>query len=196
MQFSNFIFPVNEISIISFLVISLVSYYFIFKEHHKRNGLKFHEIYPLIISYLILCIISLFALLFGIDRVLTGYVYNDEMREIIKEFITGFAIISVVIINFIFYIKKHKIDFAQEERETQDAKDSKIAEIIEIVIFTIMFILPIFNIFRYINYIDKAERIRQICGGILFMFVSAFLLFRLNPLDIKGKIKKIFISKK
>lgn len=192
MNFSNFSLPINEISVIIFLVICLISYYFIYKEHHKRNNLKFHEIFPRVITYLILCIISFFVLLYGIDIVFTGYVYNDEIYEIIKEFITGFAIISVVIINFIFQIKKNKADLIQEEREAQDAKDSKIAEIIEIVIFSLMFILPIFNIFRYINYIDKAEKIRQIVFGILFMVTSAFLLFTMNPLDIKGKIKKIF----
>ena len=192
MNFSNFTLPINEISVIVFLVICLISYYFIYKEHHKRNKLKFHEIFPRVITYLILCIISFFVLLYGADTVLTGYVYNDEIYEIIKEFITGFAIISVVIINFIFQIKKNKADLIQEEREAQDAKDSKIAEIMEIVIFSLMFILPIFNIFRYINYIDKAEKIRQIVFGILFMVTSAFLLFTMNPLDIKGKIKKIF----
>ena len=192
MNFSNFTLPINEISVIVFLVICLISYYFIYKEHHKRNKLKFHEIFPRVITYLILCIISFFVLLYGIDIVFTGYVYNDEIYEIIKEFITGFAIISVVIINFIFQIKKNKADLIQEEREAQDAKDSKIAEIMEIVIFSLMFILPIFNIFRYINYIDKAEKIRQIVFGILFMVTSAFLLFTMNPLDIKGKIKKIF----
>lgn len=192
MNFSNFSLPINEISVIIFLVICLISYYFIYKEHHKRNNLKFHEIFPRVIAYLILCIISFFVLLYGIDVVFTGYVYNDEIYEIIKEFITGFAIISVVIINFIFQIKKNKADLIQEEREAQDAKDSKNAEIIEIVIFSLMFILPIFNIFRYINYIDKAEKIRQIVFGILFMITSAFLLFTMNPLDIKGKIKKIF----
>ena len=192
MNFSNFSLPINEFSVIIFLVICLISYYFIYKEHHKRNNLKFHEIFPRVITYLILCIISFFVLLYGIDIVFTGYVYNDEIYEIIKEFITGFAIISVVIINFIFQIKKNKADLIQEEREAQDAKDSKIAEIMEIVIFSLMFILPIFNIFRYINYIDKAEKIRQIVFGILFMITSAFLLFTMNPLDIKGKIKKIF----
>ena len=192
MAFANFTLPINEVSVVLFLLLCLCSYYFIFKEHHKRNKMKFHEIYPLVINYLILCIISFFVLLFGIDRVLTGYVYNDEISEIIQEFVTGFAIISVVIINFIFYIKKHKVDLIQEEREEQEEKDSKIAEIIELVILVLTFILPIFNIFKYINYIDPAEKIRHICGGILFMIISVFLLFSLNPLDIKGKMKNIF----
>lgn len=192
MQFSNFILPVNQFTSITFLAICLVSYYFLFKEHHKKNELKFHEIYPLVINYLILCIISFFVLVFGIDRVLTGYVYNDEISEIIKEFVTGFAIISVVIINFIFYIKKHRVDLVQEEREENDKKTTEIAEVIEFVLFLIMFIAPLINIFRYINFIDKEEQIRQTLFGILFMVVSAFLMFTMNPLDIKGKIRKLF----
>ena len=196
MDFSNFKLPINEITIVIFLVICLISYYFIFKKHHKKNKLKFHEIYPRVINYIILCIISFFVILFGIDRVFTGYIYNDEIYEIIKEFITGFAIISVVIINFIFYIKRNRVDLIQEEREAQDIKDSKIAEIIEIIIFLLMFILPIINIFRYINYIDKEEKIRQIVFGVLFMITSAFLLFSMNPLDIRGKIKCFFKNEK
>ena len=190
MDFSNFTLPINEFSIGLFLISCLCSYYFIFKEHHKRNELKFHEIYPLVINYLILCIISFFVLLFGIDRVITGYVYNDEISELIQEFITGFAIISIVIINFIFYIKRHKVDLVQEEREEQDVKDSKIAEVIELIIFSVMFFLPVFYIFRYINFMDKSERIISIVGGILFMIISGFLLFSMNPLDIRGKIFK------
>lgn len=192
MAFSNFNLPINEVSVILFLVVCLISYYFIFKEHHKKNKLKFHEIYPRVINYIILCMVSVLVLLFGIDRVFTGYVYNDEIYEVIKEFVTGFAIISVVITNFIFYLKRNKVDLIQETRDAQDEKDSKIAEIIEIVIFSLMFIVPLFNIFRYINYIDKLERTRQIVFGILFMIMSVFLLFSMNPLNIRGKIKNIF----
>lgn len=192
MAFSNFNLPINEVSVILFLVVCLISYYFIFKEHHKKNKLKFHEIYPRVINYIILCMVSVLVLLFGIDRVFTGYVYNDEIYEVIKEFVTGFAIISVVITNFIFYLKRNKVDLIQEVRDAQDEKDSKIAEIIEIVIFSLMFIVPLFNIFRYINYIDKLERTRQIVFGILFMIMSVFLLFSMNPLNIRGKIKNIF----
>lgn len=192
MAFSNFTLPISQITVIPFLVICLISYYFIFKEHHKKNEMKFHEIYPLVINYLILCIISFLVLIFGIDRVITGYVYNDEIYEVIQEFITGFAIISIVIINFIFYIKKHKQDLVQEEREEEEKKTTNIAEIIELVLLIAMFIIPIFNIFKYINFIDKTEQIRQIFGGVLFMVISVFLMFSLNPLDIKGKIKNLF----
>lgn len=195
MQFSNFTLPIKQITVIPFLVICLISYYFLFKEHHKKNELKFHEIYPLVINYLILCIISFLVLMFGVDRVLTGYVYNDEISEVIKEFITGFAIISIVIINFIFYIKKHRVDLVQEEREEEEKKTANIAEIIELVLLIAMIIAPTINIFRYINFIDKTEQLRQIGGGILFIVISIFLLFSLNPLDIRGKIKKLFNKK-
>lgn len=195
MAFSNFVLPINEYTISIFFIVCLISYYFIFREHHKKNEMKLHEIYPLVINYLILCIISFLVLVFGIDRVLTGYVYNDEIYEVIKEFITGFSIISVVIINFIFYIKRHKKDLNKEEREENDKKTLEIAEIIEFILFLIMFIAPIVNIFRYINFADKTEQIRQIGGGILFMIVSAFLMFNMNPLDIKGKIKELFKKK-
>ena len=195
MKFFNFNVPINEISIIAFLIICLVSYYLLFKEHHKNNKLKFSEIYPLVINYLVLCIVSFIVLLFGIDRVLIGYEYNEEIYEVIKEFITGFSIISVVIINFIFYVKSHKVNPEPEERKVQEDKTEKIAEIVELVFLLLMIIAPIFNIFRYINFVEKEELIKQSLLGLLFICVSVFLLFNLNPLDIKGKLKKM-INKK
>ena len=166
MIFSNFTIPINEFSIILFFIVCFVSYFFIFKEHHKKNELKFHEIFPLIIHYLILCIISFFVLMFGIDRVLMGYVYNEEIYEVINEFITGFSIISVVIINFIFYIKKHKIDLIKEEREETVENTEKIAEIIEFIILILVFFIPIANIFKNINYWNKMDKIRNFLSGI------------------------------
>ena len=192
MLFSNFSVPINLFSISVFIVICLISYYLIFREHHKRNKLKFHEIYPLVINYLIICIISFFVVLFGVDNIFTGYKYYEEIFELIKQLIIGITIISLVIINFIFYIKRHKVDLIIEERKAQDVKDSKIAEIIEIVVLTVMFILPIFNVFRYIKYWNNFEKIKYIFGGILFMIISAFLLFSLNPLNIRDKVKKFF----
>lgn len=195
MQFSNFVLPINEITVILFLTVCICSYYFIFKEHHKKNELKFHEIYPRVINYLILCIISFFVLVFGIDTVFTGYVFNDEIYELIKELFTGFAIISIDIVNFIFYIKRNKVDLIQEEREAQDEKDSKTAEIIELILLIAMIILPIINIFRYLRFAEESEQLRQIVGGLLFIAIAVFLLFSLNPLNIRSLLKKD-VSKK
>lgn len=194
-SFRNFTLPINEELILLFLIIIGISYYIFFGKHHKKNEMTFNEIFPLVINYLALSIISFFLLVFGIDTVLTGYVYNEQVSEVIKELIIGCTIISLVILNFVFYVKKHRVDLVQAEREEKEEREAKIGEIVEIIIFSLMIIAPIFNIFNYIHFLDKVEKYRQIGGSILCIFTAIFLLYNLNPLDIKNKIKSIFKKK-
>lgn len=195
-NFRNFILPINEpIILIAFAIIG-VSYYLLFAEHHKRNKMQFGEIYPLVINYFVLSLISIFIFFFGIDCVLTGYVYNDEIAEVIKELILGFTIIILVILNFIFYTKKHKIDLIQEEREAKEEKTAKIAEWIQLIIFLLLIIVPIFNIFKYINFIDKMIKYKQIVSSLICIISAIVLMYNLNPLDIRNKIKLLFYKTK
>ena len=158
--------------------------------------MNFSEIYPLVINYLALYFISIIILCFGIDRVITGYIYHDELAEVIKELIIGFSIISVVIINFIFYVKKHRIDLIESDREENEKQTKHIAEWIEIIIFLLLILFSIFNIGKYISFIDKTEKYKNIITSILCICASIFLLYNLNPLDIKDKIKSLFLKMK
>lgn len=184
----NFTVPINEGIILTLILIIGVSYYLFFAKHHKRNELKFAEIYPLVINYAVLCFISILFLILGVDTVLTGYIYNDEIYEVIKELVFGLLIIILDIWNFIFYVKSHNIDLVQSEREIQAEADNRIADWIKLIVLILMIIVSIFNIFKYMQFIDVVERNRQV-GIAVFCIVSAiFLLYSLNPLNIREKL--------
>jgi len=185
-----------EVGMILVIIFIGVSYYFLFKEHHKRNQMTFSEIYPLVIEYAVMCVISILLLIFGVSSVMNGYVNNDEVREVIKELTVGLVIISLVIIHFIFWVKKHRQDLNTEVREEEEKKTSHIAEWIEIIIFVIIIIASIYNIFKYAQFIDKVEKYRQISISVLCIIASCILINNLNPLKIKDKIKEKFKSKK
>ena len=92
----------GEAIVVLGLIIIGISYYLLFKEHHKRNEMTFSEIYPLVIEYLVMCIISGILLVVAINCIITGYTYTDEIKEVIKELAIGFSIIILVIIHFIY----------------------------------------------------------------------------------------------
>ena len=81
-------------------------------------------------------------------------------------------------------------------KKENEKKTSDIAEWIELIIFITMIIAAIFNIIKYIQFIDMTEKIKQIIGSILIIIASLILLYNLNPLEIKDKIKEKFKSKK
>lgn len=186
----------GEAIVVLGLIIIGVSYYLLFKEHHKRNEMTFSEIYPLVIEYLVMCIISGILLVVAINCIITGYTYTDEIKEVIKELAIGFSIIILVIIHFIFWVKKHRIDLDKSEREAEEKRTADIAEWIELIVFIAMIIAAIFNIIKYVQFIDVTEKIKQIVGSILIIIASIVLLYNLNPLGIKDKIKSKFKSKK
>ena len=186
----------NEVGIILGLIIIGLSYYLLFKEHHKRNEMTFSEIYPLVIEYVVMSIISVILLIIGVNCIITGYTYTDEIKEVIKELFLGFSIIILVILHFIFWVKKHRKDLDFTEREIEEKKTADIAEWIELIVFIAMIIAAIFNVIKYIQFIDITEKIRQIIGSILIIIASLILLYNLNPLQIKDKIKGKFKSKK
>ena len=192
MDVSNYSVRLGYIIIAAFLAICLISYYILFKDHHKRNELKFYEIYPLVIKYIILCIFSVFLIIFGISRIIEGYVYNEEIYEVIAEFAVGFTTIIVVILNFIFFVKRHRVDLIKEEREAEEENTNNIAEIIEFVILIGMIIISVFNMYRQINFRDITNQLKELFTSIMLIVASVFLMFTLNPLDVKGKVKNIF----
>lgn len=185
-----------EVGMVIVIVLIGVSYYLLFKEHHKRNEMTFSEIYPLVIEYAVMCVISILLLVFGVSSVINGYVNNDEVREVIKELTVGLVTISLVIIHFIFWVKRHRQDLNVEVREEDEKKTSHIAEWIEIIVFVIIIIASICNIIKYAQFIDTVEKYRQISISILCIIASCILINNLNPLKIKDKIKEKFKSKK
>ena len=151
----------------------------------------------LVINYYVLCIISIFAFAFGIDTILTAYIYTEERADVIINMILGIIIISVTITNFIFYIKRHLVDYVQSDRIENDKKNVKIGEILELIGFSIFIFTPIWRIPFFLEIKEyKQEFVKQIIISIFMMIASIFLIYELNPLDIKNKIKrKVFYKK-
>lgn len=178
-----------EVLILVGIFIMGLSYYFIFREHHKRNEMTFSEIYPIVIEYMVTCIMSVIFLAIGVSAIRQGYVNNDEVSEVIKELTTGIIIISLVIIHFVFWVKKHLQDIPKEVREVEAEKTNNIAEWIELIAFIGIIVISIFNIFKYMQFIDPSEKYKQIGYSVIYIFSSILVLYKLNPLQIKDKIR-------
>ena len=188
-EFTTFKLPINEGIVMLYIAIIGISYYFIFRKHHKDNLLKFADIYPLFINYSVLCIISTFVLIFGVDVLLTGYMFQEQRSEVVLDLIAGLSIISIVILNFIYYIKKNKAPVNIEMQEEKNKMDAKISEWIELIIFIAMFVYSIFNIIKYSNFVDELEKQRQVLLYSISAIISIFLLLHFKPLNIKEKFK-------
>lgn len=186
----------NEVLIVVIIALIGISYYLLFKEHHKRNEMTFDEIYPLVIEYAVISVISILLMFVGVKAIINGYVNNDEIKEVIKELTIGIVTISLVILHFIFWVKKHLVDLSTEVREEEKNTTSRIAEWIEIIAFVLIIAGSIFNIFKYMQFIDEVEKYRQISISVLCIIASVILLNNLNPLNFKDKIKEKFKSTK
>lgn len=182
----------GEIGFIVIITIISLSYYLLFKEHHKRNEMKFSEIYPIFIEYAVMSVISILLLVFGVGSVINAYTNNDEIVEVIKELTVGLVTICLVILHFIFWVKKRRVDLDFEVREVEENRTSNIAEWIEIIVFVLVIIGSIFNIFKYIQFIDETVKYKQLSISVLCIFASVILLRNMNPLNINQKIKEIF----
>ncbi len=182
----------KEILIVLGIALIGLSYYLIFRKHHKKNEMTFAEIYPLVIEYFAISIISIIFLIIGFSCIARGCIDNDEIGEVIKEFGIGITIISLTILHFIFWIKTHKVDLEKLDREEKEVKTNNIAEWIELIAFILIIIASIFNIVKYAQFIDDVEKYSQIGTSVLCIIAALILLYNINPLDIKDKIKGIF----
>ena len=109
----------NYITIIfgAYIIILGIIYYLIFHKHHKRNQVDFSELISLLTKYYSLSIISTLLIVFGIYCFSLAHEYSYDRTEVIMYMITGILIISLTIINYIFYIKRNLVDYNQTIRE-------------------------------------------------------------------------------
>ncbi len=127
--------------------------------------------------------------MFGGFCIIDAYSYRDERIEVISRVLLGIIIVSVTIINFIFYLRRNLQDMNQEIREEDKKRTMKIGEVLELIFFIIFLFTPIWRIPSFINIIEKSELIVEIGKSIFMSFLSIILLYNLNPVDIKGKVK-------
>jgi len=189
----------NHITIIFgvYIIILGIIYYLIFHKHHKRNQVDFGELISLLTKYYSLSIISTLLIVFGIYCFGLAHEYSYDRTEVIMYMITGILIISLTIINYIFYIKRNLVDYNQTIREMNKKSMLKVGEVLEFIIFTIFVFAPIWRIPAFIElFDDKRKMILEIVKSFLLSIGSIILLINLNPLDVKNGFRRIREEKK
>ena len=179
-----------------YLVLLGVIYFIIFHKHHKRNKIELSELLDLVTKFYTKSMISTIFIILGIYSIIDANSYKDERSEVILRVLLGILIISITIINFIFYIKRSLKDYDLTIRAQNKKQTQKIGEILQLIIFTIFLFVPILGIPNYIEVSDnKVELLKLIFRNILIALGSLFLLYQLNPLNIKSRLKLNFKSK-
>ncbi len=174
-----------------YLIVTGFIYYIIFHNHHKKNKIELWELINLVSKFYSIFILSTISVSFGIFCIIDAHSYNDERIEVISRVSLGIIIISITIINFIFYIKRNLKDLDLNIREENKKQTMKIGEILELIIFTIFLFMPIWRIPNFIElYQNNKGVIVEILKSIFISLLSLLLLYNLNPMDIKEKIGK------
>ena len=90
----------------------------------------------------------------------------------------------------LIYIKRNLRDYNSITREHNKQVTLKIGEILEFIIFIIFILAPIWRIPAFIDlFNNKPEMIKEILKAFLLSIAAIILLFNLNPLNIKGKLR-------
>lgn len=193
--FENTNFLVFVIGTIYIFIVG-ICYYIIFHKHHKRNKIDVGELISLVSRFYTRTTITIIFIIVGIYCIINANEYRENRAEVVGYVIFGIVVVSIAIINYIFYIKASLIDPNKEEREVTKKAIIRMGEILEFIIFTIFIFLPILGIPHFINIAsEKKELIKELVIVFLISFASIFLMFALNPINIKEKLKKIHSKK-
>lgn len=175
-----------------YLLVLGIIYYAIFHKHHKRNNVDFSELITLLTKYYTLSIISTLLIAGGVYCFFLAHESSYDRASVIMYITTGILIVSLTIINYIFYIKRSLIDYDQTIREINKKAALRVGEVLEFIVFTIFVLAPIWGIPTYINLFDnKKKMILEIVKMFLLSIGSIILLININPLDVKNGFKKI-----
>ena len=173
-----------------------IIYFLVFHKHHKRNELDFSEIIPLITRFYSVTIITTLLIILGIYTIILANSYKDEREEVITHVSLGIIIITASICYYISYIKRSLKDVNQEIRAANKKRTIKIGELLELIFFTIFMLMPLWRIPVFIELWDEKKEFWIELGRCAGISIAAILLLvTLNPNDIKGTLKKLFIKK-
>lgn len=173
-----------------------VAYYFIFHKHHKKNKVELDELISLVTKFYVTTIITTIAIVVGISCIIGANTLKDTRSEMVMAILFGIIIITIAIINYVFYIKKSLKDLDQEIREKVRKATIKIGEILELIFFTIFILMPLWRIPAFIEVIDdKKELIKELVRAFGLCIAALILLNAINPVDIKGKLNNLFTKK-
>lgn len=172
-------------------------YFIIFHKHHKRNKIELFELISLFTKFFALVTVSVFIIVYGIDCILTANKLSYDRTEVITNVTFGILVISVTIINFIFYVKRNLKDFDITLREANKIRTIEVGEVLELILLTIMFLMPLWRIPNFIKiFEDKKQLIINIIESFVISIASLIILFNLNPVNIKEKVNDIFNKNK
>lgn len=183
---------INKIVFLSigvYLIICGIVYYILFNKHHKKNKVELNELVELITKFYSITTVSLIILGCGLYLFINAAIYRYDKEEVVRSILLGIFIISATVINYINYIKRALKDYDEELRAENKKRNIKIGEIIEIFILSILMLMPLIKIPVFMRLKDfKNELYIEIAKSVLISISSLFLLYNLNPLNIKGKI--------
>lgn len=176
-----------------YLIAIGVAYYFIYHEHHKKNKIGLDELLTLVTKFYVTAIITTIGVVLGIACIIGANAFKDSRTELIFAIFFGIGIITIAIINFVFYIKRSLKDLDPEIREKVRKATIKIGEVLELIFFILFITMPLWRIPKFIEVIDdKKELITELIRSFGLCIAALFLLNSINPLDIKGRVKKLF----
>ena len=168
-----------------------IAYFLIFRKHHKRNKVKIGELVEPVTKFYGITTITILMIFCGLYLFADAAINRYDLEEVISDLVLGVFIISAVVLNYINYLKNSLKDYNQEVREENQKKNAKIGQILELIIFIILVFTPVYKIPTFIRLSEfKINLYWEIIKSVLISISSVFLLYSLNPLDIKGKIFK------
>ena len=184
--------PITFIIGLLYVIALGVIYYLLFHKHHKRNKIDFSELITLVTRFYTRTTIAIILVVAGGYCIIVANDYRENRSEVVANIVFGIAIISPTIINYIFYLRESLRDPNPEIREQNKKATIKIGEILELIIFSIFILMPIWCIPHFINLVPRRdELIKEVIIVFAISFSSLFLMYALNPMDIKGKFKKL-----
>ena len=189
---------INFVSILFgiYMITIGIAYYFIYHKHHKKNKIQLDEMITLVTKFYVTTIITTIAVAIGIACIIGANSLKESRTDVVFAIFFGIGIITIAIINLVFYIKRSLKDLDLDVREKERKATIKIGEILELIFFILFITMPLWRIPKFIEVIeDKKELIKELVRAFGLCIASLFLLNALNPVDIKGKVKNLFVKK-
>ncbi len=185
---------VGSIALLIYMIICIGSYYLIFNKHHKRNNLKDFEILKSFTNYFVTLSMTVVVMFIGIQFFKEASNNLDDRNTEITFLVWAILIITGAICNFIFFIKRNHKDLDPAIRISYEKRMMKTAEILEIICFGLFIFMPLWlKIPLKIAYTDGDKQlfVKYLVASIISPVISVFLLYQLNPLDIRTRVKSL-----
>lgn len=178
-----------------YLLAIAVSYYLIFRKHHKRNHVEIFELVNLVTKYFVITTFSILLIIFGIDCIVTAHENIETRKDVILGVTLGILIISGTIIYYINYIKDSLRDYNMEVREATNKKSLRIGEILQLICLGLIILLPLWRIPYFIEvFDDKKELAIDMIRSFVISFAAMFVLYNMNPLEFREYLSNKFFK--